>query len=187
MNKEYILLAIIIIGTLTIIGMFIHINAKVGMRKSFLELINTKSFLAITVIIINTVISYAMIHFNNIDEPLKNQNIQKEKEKNISTATTNSSNSDEHQNGGDKHQGVQIEGIDDPNSPNYSYEPLIYAWNNANQNDKITDYNTSGNKVTYRGKNGTVSFNAAGVMYFVSDDRSFKKLFDGYTSGGTQR
>lgn len=80
-----------------------------------------------------------------------------------------------------------VEGSDDPNSPNYSYELLINAWNNANQNDKITDYNTSGNKVTYRGKNGTVSFNAAGVMYFVSDDRSFKKLFDGYTSGGTQR
>lgn len=80
-----------------------------------------------------------------------------------------------------------VEGSDDPNSPNYSYELLINAWNNANQNDKITGYNTSGNKATYKGKNGTVGFNSAGVMYFMSDDMSVKKLFDGYTSGGTQR
>ena len=80
-----------------------------------------------------------------------------------------------------------VEGSDDPNSPNYSYELLINAWNNANQNDKITGYNTSGNKATYKGKNGTVVFNGEGVMIFVSDDRSVKKRFDGYTSGGTQR
>ena len=83
MNKEYILLSIIIIGTLTIVGMFIHINARFGMRKAFLELINRKSFLAITVIIINTVISYSMIHFNELDklsQPNQSQSIQKDKE-----------------------------------------------------------------------------------------------------------
>ena len=86
-----------------------------------------------------------------------------------------------------RQQSGPVEGSDDPNSPNYSYELLINAWNNANQNDKITNYNTSGNTATYKGKNGTVAFNGQGVMIFESDDRLVKKRFDGYTSGGTQR
>jgi hypothetical protein len=73
-----------------------------------------------------------------------------------------------------------VEGSDDPTSPNYSYGMLINAWNNANTNDKISEYDQTNKKAIYKGKEGTISLNGNNEMIFISDDNSVRKRFDGY-------
>jgi hypothetical protein len=73
-----------------------------------------------------------------------------------------------------------VEGSDDPTSPNYSYGMLINAWNNANTNDKISEYDQTNKKAIYKGKEGTISLNGNNEMIFISDDNTVRKKFDGY-------
>jgi hypothetical protein len=73
-----------------------------------------------------------------------------------------------------------VEGSDNPTSPNYSYGTLINAWNNANTNDKISEYDQTNKKAIYKGKEGTISLNGNNEMIFISDDNSVRKRFDGY-------
>ena len=144
MYKEYLLLTLLILGTLTIVGMFIHINARFGMRKAFLELINRKSFLAITVIIINTVISYSMIHFNELDklsQPNQSQSIQKDKEE---------EQNKNQQNGGGENQGgdqQNVGGNGQQNIPGLESEmkTAFTKWANSNSNRQPEWVSFSGN------------------------------------------
>ena len=173
MNKEYILLSIILIGTLTIVGMFIHINARFGMRKAFLELINRKSFLAITVIIINTVISYAMIHFNELNklsQHNQSQNIQKDKEE---EQKNNQQNEGDEQNGGSN-------GVTESSWGDTSDQPVIpgletemknafntWASNNSNRSPQWVSFSGTIGKVKIDGAEKNVQRLSSGKIVIM--------------------
>lgn len=55
------LITIMLVGVVALLGLFIHKNAQHGFKKGINEIFQTKLFLVITTIILNSVISYFMI------------------------------------------------------------------------------------------------------------------------------
>jgi len=77
MSSEYLLLLLCLTGLLLSVGLFIHIQARVGFSAGLKELIRKRTFQVIVLILVNSSISYAIIYLSKLEAENSNrQNLE---------------------------------------------------------------------------------------------------------------